>query len=354
MRMNMKKFAVAILTFVVVLGNQAVFAFEAEPEAVEPKAEVPAKLEAASQTLPGDVLARVNGSAITRAEVDRVIRIFIAQSRVSHELSPEARTQAEEAALEQLIATRLLYQTGLKQETMNLDKQIADKVNQEKTKFATPAAYEAALKANNLTGLDAREIVANDIVVANLLDREVIGKIVVSAAEIKTFFDQDKEKFTKPESVRLSHILIGVELQATAEEKQKAREKVESIHNKILAGADFADIAKAESSCPSKEQGGDLGIFEKGEMIPEFEKATDILKPGEISQVVETRDGFHVLKLVEKKNASVEKFEDARDKIEYYLKQIKTQQAVTDYVAELRKMAKIEMTAANRPVSSAH
>jgi len=353
MHMNTKKFTAAILTMFAGLALQAASAFAAEPETVAPEA-APGKVEVTYLTSPGDVLARVDGTSITRAEVDRTIRIYIAQSHASHELSPEARTQAEEAALEQLIATRLLYQKGLKLEIKDLDKQIADKVNQEKTKFATPAAYDAALKANSLTELDALEIVANDIVVNNLLEREIIGKIVISEADIKKFYDQNREKFTKSESAQLSHILIGVDPQALPEEKQKARGKAESIRKKILEGADFAAIAKGESSCPSKEQGGDLGIFEKGEMIPEFEKATTLLKPGEISQVVETQEGYHILKLVEKKDAAVVSFDETKEKIEYYLKQIRTRQAIAEYVAELRKTAKIEMTAANSPVSSSH
>ena len=353
MRINMKKFA-TFLSFIVVLGIQPVIAFGAEPEAVEPTPEVPAKSEATSRTSPGDVLARVNGTAITHAEVDRAIRIFLAQNRVSHDISPEARTQAEEAALEQLVATILLYQTGLKLEIKGLDKQIVARINLEKTKFATPAAYNSVLKANNFTEQDAQETVRTDIVVTNLIDKEIVSRIVISEADIKKFYDQNQEKFMKPENVRLSHILIGVAPETTTKEKQTAREKAVSIRSKILAGADFATLAKAESSCLSKEQGGDLGVFEKGEMIPEFEKAAELLKNGEISQVVETRDGYHILKLVEKNNAAVVAFDETKVKIEYFLKQIKTQQAIKDYVADLRKTAKIEMAATRSPGYSTH
>ncbi|GAC1450042.1 MAG: peptidylprolyl isomerase [Desulfuromonadaceae bacterium] len=352
MRIIMKKFA-TFLSSIAVLGIQTVIAFGAGPGATEPQA-ASARAEVTSQTLSTDVLARVNGTAITRAEVDRAIRIFLAQNRVSHDLSPEALKQAEEAALEQLIATRLLYQTGLKLELKDLDKQIVARINLEKTKFATPVAYDAVLKTNNFTEQDTQEIVRNDIVVTNLVDKEIISKIDVSEADVKKYYSQNQEKFTKPENVRLSHILIGVAPQATAEEKQTAREKAVSIRNKILAGADFATLAKAESSCISKEHGGDLGAFEKEEMIPEFEKAAELLKNGEISQVVETQDGYHILKLVEKNSAAVVAFDETKVKIESFLKQIKTQQAIKDYVANLRKMAKIEMTVPRSSEYSTH
>lgn len=328
-----------------VLGVQAVSAFGTVTETVKPMPGVPVSADAATRTLPDDVLAKVNDSPITRAEVDRVIRIFIAESRVSHDISPEARTQAEEAALEQLIATRLLYHAGLKLEIKDLDRQIAGKIDKEKTKFPTPAAYDAALKTNNFTEQDAQHIVRNDIVVTNLVTKEIINKIVVSDADAKTFYNQNMEKFTKQENIRLHHILSGIEQQATAEEKQKSKEQAEAIRTRILAGANFTAVAKAESSCPSKEEGGDLGNFEKGDLIPEFEKATELLKIGEISNVVETKDGYHILKLVEKNPTIVQTFDEAKEKIQRFLKQMKTQQAIQDYVADLRKMAKIEMYA---------
>ncbi len=293
-----------------------------------------------------EVLARVNGSAdITRAEVDRVIRIYIAQNRVSHDISPEARKLAEDAALEQLISTKLLYQAGVKLEIMNLDKQILDKINQEKSKFATPAAYDAVLKSNNFTEHDAQEIVRTDIIVTNLINKEIISRITINESDARKYYDHNLEKFTKPESIRLRHILIEVDPRAVTEEKQHARQKAESIRKRIIAGEDFVAIAKADSSCPSKEQGGDLGIFQKGEMIPEFESAAAAIKPGEISQVVETISGYHILTFEEKKDVSVTPFDEVKVKIAQYLKQTGTQQAIMAYVAGLKKKATIVMTA---------
>ncbi len=351
MRVHMKKL-VTFLNFTIVLCIYLSTVGGAEAETVESTSGILSKIEATFETSPDDVLARVNGSAITRAEVDRVIRIFIAQSRVSHDISTEARIQAENASLEQIIATRLLFQAGLKLEIKDLDKQIVDRINQEKTKFPTPGAYDAILTTNNFTEQDAKQIIHTEIVVTNLVNKEIISKIAVSGAEAKVFYDQNQEKFTTSENIRLSQILIGVELQATTEEKLKARGKAESLRSKILAGSDFTAIAATESTCPSKEQGGDLGYFEKEDMIQEFEKATEALKIGEISPVVETRDGFHILKLVEKNNSAVLSFDETKEKIEYFIKQIKTRQAIKDYVADLRKTAKVDFTTTTRPGSS--
>jgi peptidyl-prolyl cis-trans isomerase C len=361
MHMHTKNVAASLLTVFAILSIQAVVAFGAEPKNSEPKPEAtptkadvakpkvevsPAKLEAAPQNSPADVLAKVNGTAITRAETERATQVLLSQNRAPQNLPPEIMKQAENAALDQLISAELLYQAGRKREIKDLDKQITDKVSQGKAQFGTPAEYEAALKANNLTENDLLESIRKSIVINNLLEKDIVSKIVVTDADLKKYYDENLDKFKLPEKYHASHILIGVDPQAKPEEKQKAREKAETIRKKILAGEDFATLAKAESSCPSKEQGGDLGSFGKGEMVPEFEKATAALKPGGISEVVETQFGYHVIKLIEKNDAGTVKFDEAKDKIKDYLKQTKTQKAVMDYVAELKSKASIEKPAA--------
>jgi len=340
----MKK-TVLVLSAVFVIALQNGIGLAADPPVLEASSGTPLAEKKADAPSVDELLARVNGSAIHRSEVDRVIRIFIAESRVSHDISSEARQQAEAAALEQLIATRLLYQVGLKREIKDLDRQIADRIAREKAKFPSPAGYDAALKSNNFTEQDAQQVVRNDIVVSSLVNNEIIAKIVVTDAEARSYYDQNLDKFTKQENIRLCHILVGVDPQSTGAEKQQARTKAESIRNRILAGADFAAVARAESSCPSQEEGGDLGYFEKNDLIREFEEGTELLKLGDISQVVETKDGYHVLKLVERNPRIVQPFEATKEKIASFLTQIQTQQAIREYVTELRKKAIIERVA---------
>ena len=323
---------------------QAGLSFGAGPEAGAP-ASAPASLDSAAQA---EVLARVNGTPITRAEVNRAIRIYLVQGRLSHDLTPEARKEAENGALEQLIGAKLLYEKGLKLKNDQLDSLVSAKVAQSKAKFPSAAAYDAALKSNNLTEHEAQEIVRNDIVVTQLLDQEVIGKITISDAEVRDYYQKNLEKFSQPEGIQISHILIEVGADATIESRLQALGKAEAIRKKLLAGADFALLAKSDSACPSKEEGGDLGLFGEEEMIPEFAKAVAALQPGAISQVVETSFGFHVLKLVARKPPTVSSLSEVQGKIVSYLKQQRTQQAIADYVGGLRQRASIVMAAGNR------
>ncbi len=343
MKLLKKSVAPSILTAFTVLSLQAVIAFADTPKPPESKSEpVPAKEASVPQMSPSDVIAKVNGTPITRAEVDRATKILAAQNRMPQNMDPEAKKQMESAALDQLISAELVYQAGLKLEIKDLDKQVADKAAQGKARFTTPAEYEAALKANNITDKEVLELIRKDVVIGNLLEKEIVSKMTISDADIKKFYEENQDKFKQPESYHASHILIGVKPEATPEEKLKARDKAEALRKRILAGEDFAALAKAESSCPSSAQGGDLGFFGKGEMVPPFENATAALKPGEISGVVETQFGYHIIKLVEKKEGGVAKLDVVKGEIETYLKRLKMQKAVSDYVAKMKSSAKIE------------
>jgi peptidyl-prolyl cis-trans isomerase C len=346
MKLLKKSVAPSLLAAFTVLSLQAVIAFADTPKPAGPKsAAAPAKAESVPQLSPSDVLAKVNGTPITRAEVDRATKILTAQNRIPQNMDTETRKQTENAALDQLISAELVYQAGLKLEIKELDKQVADKAAQGKARFPSPAEYEAALKANDITDKEVLELIRKDVIIGNLMEKEIVSKIIISDADIKKFYDENQDKFKQPESYHASHILIGVKPEATPDEKLKAREKAEAIRKRILAGEDFAALAKAESSCPSSTKGGDLGFFGKGEMVPAFENAAAALKPGEMSGVVETQFGYHIIKLVEKKEGGVVKLDVAKGDIETYLKRLKMQKAVSDFVAKLKSSAKIEKPA---------
>jgi peptidyl-prolyl cis-trans isomerase C len=297
---------------------------------------------AEAKTAPGDVMVRVNGTPISRQEVDRAVKVLLAQNQVQQP-SPEVLKQAQSAALEQLISAELLYQQAAKLEVKDLDKQVADRLAVVKAKFPSEADYESALKGVDMTVQDIQEFTRKDIIINNLIDKRFAAPATVSESETRKFYDENLEKyFKKPETARASHILIGVDGKASAEDRKKAKEKAEAILQRVKKGEDFAAIAKAESTCPSSSQGGDLGSFGRGQMVPPFENAVFAMKPGEVSNVVETQFGYHVIKLTEKHEASAEKYEEVKGKIQDHLKREKVQKALADYIEQTRKDAKIE------------
>ncbi|OAG27443.1 peptidylprolyl isomerase [Thermodesulfatator autotrophicus] len=178
------------------------------------------------------------------------------------------------------------------------------------------------------------------------LEKEVLAKIKqqVTEEELKKYYEKNKAKFQEPEKVRARHILIEVSQNASKEEVQKALEKAKKIRERLLKGEDFAKLAKKYSDDPgTKDKGGDLGFFTRGQMIKEFEEAAFSLKPGEISEPVRSPFGFHIIKVEEKKMSKEKPFEEVKEKVkEEYLNQ-KQKEALERALKELKAKYKVKI-----------
>lgn len=289
-----------------------------------------------------EAVARVNGTVISAVELKRASKIMMSGQR-GEPITPDQQKELDKQAVQQLISAELLYQAGQKIEVKDLDKQVEEKLVKGKARFANDQDFAKAIKDLEMDEKDLRDYTRRDLVISNFVEKTIVPKVTVSEADAKKFYDENPDKFTKPEAVKASHILLGVDPKATDAEKKVAREKAEKLRKELTAGADFAVLAKGNSTCPSSQQGGDLGFFGKGQMVPAFEKAAFALKPGEISDVVETQFGYHIIKVTDKKAAEKVEFKEARPRIEDYLKNQKVGAAVNDYLVEARKTAKIEL-----------
>jgi peptidyl-prolyl cis-trans isomerase C len=183
------------------------------------------------------------------------------------------------------------------------------------------------------------------LLIHEVLSREVIQKVIITPQESKQYYDTHPDDFKQPEQVRASHILIKVDPKAEADEKAKARWEIEEVRKKLAKGGDFAALAKEVSQCPSKAQGGDLGFFERGQMVKPFEEAAFALKPGQTSGIVESEFGYHLIRVTERKPAGVLSYEKVREELEDHLKEAKTRSEVNRYMEGLRAQAKVERPA---------
>jgi peptidyl-prolyl cis-trans isomerase C len=183
----------------------------------------------------------------------------------------------------------------------------------------TIALGEAARKKGLEKRKDVQDIIKlnADSVLANILIKEeVLDKISVSEEQAKKYYEKNLVKFKTPEQIKVRHILIKAEKSATDEDKKKAREKAEEISKKIKAGEDFAKLAMEYSDDPgSKAKGGDLGFFEKGRMFKVFDEAAFKLNPGEVSDIVETAYGYHLIKMDERKKEEAQPYDSVKDKV---------------------------------------
>lgn len=285
----------------------------------------------------------VNGVVLDQAEIDREYAIVEKQALAQGQKIPDDRMeQIRNSILENLINEELLVQEskshGIKVEQSEVEAAFADV----QKRFTDAAALEKALAESNISVDDLKIKIQRSIAAKKLMDDQVSNAIVVSESESRAFYDANPEYFKQAEKVKASHILIKCDPKAEASVKDDARKKIEDIQKKLKDGESFSELAKQFSECPSSKQGGDLGFFEQGKMVKPFADAAFALKTGEVSDIVETDFGFHLITATGKKAASTEEYETVKEKINSHLKQGKTQEAVGKYIESLREKATIE------------
>jgi len=201
---------------------------------------------------------------------------------------------------------------------------------------------KADLAKSEMTMEEFREQMRVNVTLEKLLAAEMAGKVeAVDDAAAKKYYDENPDRFKQQEQVRASHILIKTEGLDEAG-KAEAKTKIEDILKKVKEGGDFAELAKTHSGCPSSAQGGDLGYFERGRMVPEFSDAAFAMKVGEISNVVQTTFGYHIIKVTDHKAGGSQSFDEVKEGIKTFLKQKQDREFWGKFRQELRDAAKIE------------
>jgi peptidyl-prolyl cis-trans isomerase C len=288
-------------------------------------------------------VAIVNGTAIMESDLDRGMEGVVQRRARSGAPMDEAQLKTVKMdVLNNLINRELLNQESKKEKIAVTNDEVNDKLSKIKQRFKGDAEFKEMLTKMNLTEAQIKAQLKEDLAIQALIDKQVVDKITVTEQDAQAYYDTHPEAFKQPEQIRASHILVTVDPKADPAKKEEARKKIESIQEKLKAGGDFAALAKELSDCPSKEKGGDLGFFSKGQMVKPFEDAALALKPGETSGIVETQFGYHIIKLTEIKPEGVMPFAEVKDQLLQYLKQEKVKAALDSYLADLGKTAKIE------------
>jgi peptidyl-prolyl cis-trans isomerase C len=309
---------------------------------------------AAEKQPSGDKAAVVNGSVITHKELEREL------SRATEQLLQMGRTVSDDQLsgmrkrmLNNLIAYELLYQESKKKGVKVTAAAVDEKVNELKKQYPDEAEFKKMLSSSDLTEADLKSHMKRGLAIEQLMDKEIVQKITVSDKEIREYYDSNLDKFKRPEQVSASHILIKVDPEADKSEKAKARKQIETLQKKVKKGEDFAALAKEHSGCPSNERGGDLGYFGRGQMVKSFEDAAFALKPGQVSDIVETRFGYHLIKAIDKRPPTTVPFDEVKEGIGGHIKQQQVREKVLAYVEELKGKAKVETFLVEEPVKKA-
>jgi len=289
-------------------------------------------------------VAVVNGSVITQddfnKEMARVQQVFAKSGRSFDE---SQLLDIKKEVLESLIKRELLYQKSQNEGVKVEEAEVNEQIESMKKRFSTEAEFKSALGRMNLSEADVKSEIEKLMAIQQFIDEQIFKKVTVSEEESRAYYEGHPDLFKKPEQVLASHILIKVDPKEEEESKKtEARETLEKIMKRLKNGEDFAELAKEFSQGPSSAKGGNLGYFERRQMVKPFAEAAFALKTGEVSGVVETKFGYHLIKVFDKKDETTMAYEDIKDKLQEHLKQEKVKEQLNQYVEELKGKAKIE------------
>ncbi len=304
-----------------------------QPPAAAPPKPVPALMP--------EVIARVNGEAVKKQDFDRIVHTM--EARAGQPIPPDRRDEILRGAIDQLVVYTLLSQESKRRGITIAETEVDAKMAQLKSQFPTGEAFEKALKERGMTVDSLKKDARVDMSVNKLMESETAALPGPSDLEAKDFYDKNPDRFKQEESVRASHILVRVDEKAAAPARKKARAEIDAVLKQAKAGADFAKLAQQHSQDGSAAQGGDLNYFSRGQMVPAFDKVAFELKPGQISDVVTTQLGYHIIKAVDRKPARVIPFEEASPQVKQFLSEQKKQQHTEAFIEGLKKKSKIEV-----------
>jgi parvulin-like peptidyl-prolyl isomerase len=298
------------------------------------------------------VVAKGKGFEIKSSQVEETFILFKANRAAIGQPVPESpddikKTEAE--ILDSLIASKVLLMRATEADRTNGMVQAEQFIKEKKASLPSEAAYRRQLIVSGVTPENFEKEVRDQAVIKAVIDRELKPKQTVTDPEIEQFYKENADKFEEPEKWKVAHIYMSNRDRTTREpisdkEKAEKKAKLAEIVARAREGGDFGKLAKEYSEHTlTKDQGGEQ-TFVKGQMPPEFEAAALSMKPGQISDVVATALGWHVIKFIEHIPPKPMDHAAAKEKIREILIQRATQKALPDFVKQLRKEAGVEVT----------
>ncbi|MGH2398224.1 MAG: peptidylprolyl isomerase [bacterium] len=275
------------------------------------------------------VAATINGEVIYASDLAREVGAIARQYGIdlNSEQGRAQRSEISRIVLDQLIEQRLILQEARRRGALATDTQVDAALAEIQANFPSAAEFQFALDQRGLTLNDLRDRLRTNATVQNLQSK--VSKATVSEEEIEKFYQANRKDFDQPEQVRVRHILVATEAEARF------------VLARLNRGEKFQDLAQTLSKDPgSREQSGDLGFIGRGQLVPEFERVAFTLQPGQVSDVVKTQFGYHIIQMIERKMAQPSRLEQVREQIR---RQLLSKKQEGDFTAWL-KLVKSQAT----------
>jgi peptidyl-prolyl cis-trans isomerase C len=287
-------------------------------------------------------VAWVNGTPITPKELQRELkktRDTYAMQNIFHDKSELAHLEQE--VLERLIERELLWQQAVKTGISVTDEAVSAELAEMKRQSGNEAIFNNMLNNRELSLQALLALIRKDLTINALIEQEIGGGMAVADSACRTYYQNNLDQFEAPEKIRASHIAIFLDENASDAERQKAHATIQSLEQRLRQGAPFESLAREFSDCASSERDGDLGFLTSGTLDPAFEKAAFALELNQVSPIVKSSMGYHLIKVTDRQPVRVLAFDEAREAIERHLLDQAIDNGVKQYLAVLRQKAEI-------------
>jgi peptidyl-prolyl cis-trans isomerase C len=304
----------------------------------------PSTGESAKPSVGSGIAVEVDGEKLKMSKLDTDIQkqLETIKGKIPAESLENAKAEIRRGLIDEFVVRTLMNREITKRKVTADDKEITEILESLKAQLPTGMTIDEFQKKNKIDAAKMKEEIGLNIRMNKLIMAELGGKVKITDQEIVDFYKQNQDKFKQPESVHARHILVAKAPEDTDKIKTGKKTKVEELRKQLVNGADFADVAAKNSDCPSKQNGGDLGTFSRGQLVKPFEDAAFSQKKNAIGPVVETDFGFHIIQVLEHQIEQVAKLDAATKKqINEFLERQKQQAAFEGLVKRLKAGANI-------------
>jgi parvulin-like peptidyl-prolyl isomerase len=294
---------------------------------------------AASAVFASTPVLRVNDTVLTDSD------LAMAKRAVAMQMQGMSATDAvvTRHAVDQLISKTLVLQAARDAKITVDPNAVAASIGEERNQLGGPAAFAKALAGAGLTEQDLVQKETDRMIIQKYLETDMAKNAVVSDADAKAYYDANPKEFAHPEEVKVRMILVKVNPAADQKEDAALKARAEDARKRVVGGEDFAKVAGEISDDPSKAKGGEIPTWiQKGRLLSDLEGPVWALKPGEVSQVLRSKYGYHIFKMESRRDAGQTTFDEVKPSLITFLKNRKVDDEIQRVIEERRAKAKIE------------
>lgn len=299
---------------------------------------------AAAQQSATGAIAKVNGVEIPRAPYERELASTLERyQRARHDVRPGLKERLKDNIVRRMVDAEIIRQQAEKLNIKITDEELQQRWTEHRARYGDDASYKAFLEKAGTTEEELKDQFRHNLLRERVF-ASVSDAVKVSDEALKDYYEKNKERFDEAEQVRASHILLRVPANTPEADKKKRLAEAKALLKQAKAkGADFAALAQKHSEDPTKTRGGDLGWFARGRMVKPFEDAAFALKDGEVSDVVESSFGYHIIKRTGYRPGGTKTFEELRDRIERQVLSRERNEAIRNALQKWKDEAKVEI-----------